>query len=271
MTANPITSEVDILQVIPNFLNKYGLLFKPIPSSTPTNLKALTEKLTSHYKHSKSIVSFSTCSSLDMYMKQVRSYLDSINIKYQTFEKTFSKNLYKKKITLIFDINTYPSSVSKPQSTAPVPQKISETSSKDISKASSNIVSLLKNLKQNEDFEFLSNTYWYKLCLSAKLRNIPFSLTLSHVKKLLKTKKCFYLGIPLDESNFTVDRLECEDGYTNKNTVACSALANHLKNNTIESFNIPSHFLQRILIAREKGLIKEPEDTSLVRKRERKS
>ena len=69
---------------------------------------------------------------------------------------------------------------------------------------------------------------------SAKKRNIKFGMSLSKVKALLKTKKCFYTGVEMnhiheDVNQLTFDRVDNEKGYTDDNVVACCRIINMRK------------------------------------------
>ena len=69
---------------------------------------------------------------------------------------------------------------------------------------------------------------------SAKKRNIKFGMSLSKVKTLLKTKKCFYTGVEMnhtheDANQLTFDRVDNEKGYTDDNVVACCRIINMRK------------------------------------------
>lgn len=72
---------------------------------------------------------------------------------------------------------------------------------------------------------------------SAKTRQIEFTLTLKKLRNLLKAKRCFYTGIPFEETGDyarTIDRVNSNLGYTDENTVACSNKINSLKGNLSE-------------------------------------
>lgn len=64
-------------------------------------------------------------------------------------------------------------------------------------------------------------------------RKIPFQLTFSQYKKLIKTKKCFYTGLKLIPNDpylkGSLERLDNSKGYTAENTVVCCQAANTLK------------------------------------------
>ncbi len=69
---------------------------------------------------------------------------------------------------------------------------------------------------------------------SAKERGIPFLMTFSEVKRLLKLNKCYFTGVELndienDKNQLTFDRLDNDKGYLNGNVVACSSEFNKLK------------------------------------------
>ena len=118
-----------------------------------------------------------------------------------------------------------------------------------------------------KDFLMFLKIYHTKLALSAYDRGIPFTLTENKLKTLLETKKCFYTGVPLTPNNFTVDRIECDEGYTNTNCVACTYDANQLKSLTIEAYDIPTVMLEKLVLLRAKKALNEPDSISLNRAR----
>ncbi len=67
-------------------------------------------------------------------------------------------------------------------------------------------------------------------------RGIPFSLTLTSIKNILRAKKCYYSGMPLTEETSTIDRIDHTKGYEKGNVVACHTSINKFKN-IIESGN----------------------------------
>jgi hypothetical protein len=79
---------------------------------------------------------------------------------------------------------------------------------------------------------------------SADSRGIEFNLSLSKVKKLLSTKKCYISGVELnkvqkDDNQLTFDRLDNSKGYIDDNVVACSLRMNRLKGElTIEDITM---------------------------------
>jgi hypothetical protein len=71
---------------------------------------------------------------------------------------------------------------------------------------------------------------------SGDSRGIEVKLTFAELKKVLKTKKCFFTGVELDyiensPNQLTVDRLDNDKGYVNGNIVACSKEFNEIKGN----------------------------------------
>jgi len=70
---------------------------------------------------------------------------------------------------------------------------------------------------------------------SAKKRKINFDMSLSKVRSLLKTKKCYYTGVEMNHTHedlhqLTFDRVDNEKGYTDDNVVACTRIINTRKN-----------------------------------------
>lgn len=64
---------------------------------------------------------------------------------------------------------------------------------------------------------------------NAARRGLEFTLTLTSVSNLLKAKKCFFTGLPLDENTLTFDRVDNSKGYIQGNTVACHKEVNAFK------------------------------------------
>lgn len=77
---------------------------------------------------------------------------------------------------------------------------------------------------------------------SANRRGKEFNLTLSDVRTLLKKKTCYYTGLKFtDEVNYqrTVDRVDNTKGYVKGNVVACTHIANQLKEMLVENKEAP--------------------------------
>lgn len=56
---------------------------------------------------------------------------------------------------------------------------------------------------------------------SSKTRGIEFSLSLQSCRNLLAASKCYFTGVPITESNFSVDRVDSNKGYVKGNVVTC--------------------------------------------------
>ena len=77
---------------------------------------------------------------------------------------------------------------------------------------------------------------------SATRRGKDFTISLSDVRTLLKKKTCYYTGLPFtDEVNYsrTVDRIDVNKGYIKGNVVACTHIANQLKEMLVENKEAP--------------------------------
>lgn len=114
------------------------------------------------------------------------------------------------------------------------------------------------SLLSANDFDFYLEMKLISQKLSARSRNIACTLTKGHLKKLLLRKTCYYTGVSLNSDNFSIDRLDSSEGYTNKNTVACTIEANALKNELFEctSKYFPTSFLEKMIRLRKEGKIK---------------
>lgn len=73
---------------------------------------------------------------------------------------------------------------------------------------------------------------------NAHQRGIEFDMSFQSMKNLLKSKKCYYTGIPLTRpvhgealraSDLTIDRVDASKGYVKGNVVACCHAANQVK------------------------------------------
>lgn len=87
------------------------------------------------------------------------------------------------------------------------------------------------------DFEALVAGKYLQVKRSAMTRKIQFSLTLKDVRKLLKQKYCKYTGIEMGgtkEYRLTFDRIDNTKGYVPGNVVACTEIANKMKNHLTE-------------------------------------
>lgn len=66
----------------------------------------------------------------------------------------------------------------------------------------------------------------------AKSKGYSFSLTDEYIELLFisQNNRCFYTGDPIDENNFSIDRINSNLGYTKDNIVLCCADANIARN-----------------------------------------
>lgn len=91
------------------------------------------------------------------------------------------------------------------------------------------------------DDSALAGLYLYKL-ESCKERLIPWELSLSDMRRIIKRTKCYYSGLNIERdgksrNRMTLDRIDSSKGYTKENTVPCCFWVNQLK---CELFENPS-------------------------------
>ena len=72
---------------------------------------------------------------------------------------------------------------------------------------------------------------------SAERRGIEFNINLTTIRNILKSKRCYYTGVILnniqdDDNQLTIDRVDNTKGYVIGNVVACS-----------KKFNLRKHSL----------------------------
>jgi hypothetical protein len=82
----------------------------------------------------------------------------------------------------------------------------------------------------NVAFEVWVATKYLALKQSAADRNKVFELSLTHVRNLLRAKRCYYTGVPLNSRNHSIDRVDNSLGYVDGNVVACALHVNAAKN-----------------------------------------
>ena len=84
-----------------------------------------------------------------------------------------------------------------------------------------------------------------QLYKSATRRKKEFDLSLKDVHQLLQAPTCYYTGVKLTRTDGpfkrTVDRIDNSKGYVSDNVVACSNLANQLKNDLFEHPESPMY------------------------------
>lgn len=100
------------------------------------------------------------------------------------------------------------------------------------------------------NFEVFVVKKYHQLLVSAVTRGLPFNLTLSDVRKLIKRKTCFYTKIPFDNTTEahrrTIDRLDCNLGYVKGNVVACTHEANQMKEHFFEHTGFDPEIVNKI-------------------------
>lgn len=84
--------------------------------------------------------------------------------------------------------------------------------------------------------EYKAFVLWNMLETRAEQKGLDFDLTVSDVRTLLKTKRCYYTGAELmkehgvDRQNKpTFERIDSSKGYTRGNVKVVSEKANHAK------------------------------------------
>jgi len=76
---------------------------------------------------------------------------------------------------------------------------------------------------------------YVSLMSSSKNRGIEFDLTFIGLKNVMRAKKCFYTGMPIEVGStspdkcLTIERKDPNKGYVTGNIVAASELANKFK------------------------------------------
>jgi hypothetical protein len=107
----------------------------------------------------------------------------------------------------------------------PVSRKLSETTCKDF---------------YVEDYDY--SVRYVQKAKSCKERNIPFLLTFSEYKNILKTKKCKYTGVEMndvinDPFLLTLERIDANLPYVKGNVVAVCNFINSFKSVMLENSN----------------------------------
>lgn len=70
------------------------------------------------------------------------------------------------------------------------------------------------------------------LLQSADSRGIEFKLSLTALKNLKRSKRCYYTGdLFTDKNRMSIDRVDNSKGYEDGNVVACGESLNHRKTN----------------------------------------
>lgn len=95
---------------------------------------------------------------------------------------------------------------------------------------------MTKELREQIDFDMKVLKKFQSIRSSAQNRNKEFGLTLKEIAKLMKTKRCFFTGVELnnisgDKHKLTFDRVDNDKGYVVGNVVACTHEFNQIKGN----------------------------------------
>lgn len=99
---------------------------------------------------------------------------------------------------------------------------------------------------------------------SCNSRRIPFFLTFEQFSKLILTEKCAYTGVQLtvkpygpkflqSQTDVTLERIDCDKGYTVENTIAVCYAANNAKS-SFECYyrGNAAEMMKRMVISLEK-------------------
>jgi len=66
-------------------------------------------------------------------------------------------------------------------------------------------------------------------CANTLDKGVEFNLTMASIANIMKSKKCFYSGLPLNSETMTIDRVDNKKGYIKGNVVACHKEVNRFK------------------------------------------
>lgn len=105
-----------------------------------------------------------------------------------------------------------------------------------------------ENLESPTSFDTLVALKYLHKKVQADNRGIEFTLSLSDMSRLMKAKRCYYTGVELTlggSLGLSFDRLDSTLGYTRSNTISCSAIANTLKENLMESCDVQQHLSKK--------------------------
>lgn len=88
---------------------------------------------------------------------------------------------------------------------------------------------------------------------NARCRGIPFTLTLTGFRNLMRAKRCYYTGLELVDAKEqvplqrTIDRIDHTKPYEKGNVVACSHAFNQLKNELEKTQAIAEPMFQKAI------------------------
>lgn len=93
-------------------------------------------------------------------------------------------------------------------------------------------------VKSEEITDLVVATRLCTIARNAATRGIEFDLSFSKLKRLLKTKRCFFTGVELDRiedspNQMSIDRLDNSKGYIDSNVVVCAREFNQNKKRSL--------------------------------------
>lgn len=109
------------------------------------------------------------------------------------------------------------------------------------------------NDKSLDTFEVHVARKYTQLLISASSRGLPFNLTLSDVRALLKRKTCAYTKVEfsttVEAHKRTIDRMDCNLGYVKGNVVACTHESNQMKEHFFEHTGFDPAIVDKVFFA----------------------
>ena len=105
--------------------------------------------------------------------------------------------------------------------------------------------------RKKAEFEIMVSDKHLQLFESAKKRNKDFNLSQQSVRNLMKSKTCYFTGVPLTDANRSIDRIFSEIGYMKGNVCACDRDFNCKKGGM--SFKETEQVYKKLLKLREKA------------------
>lgn len=120
-------------------------------------------------------------------------------------------------------------------STVKIPKAVQR---KSVKKVKAEIVKNLPPADSEPWNEHRIDNFYRNKVNSCRARKIAFSLTRQDVEELLKVEHCAYTGIKLTRTgsdnvrrptDLTLERVDCEKGYTVENTISVCLAANNIK------------------------------------------
>ncbi len=79
------------------------------------------------------------------------------------------------------------------------------------------------------DFDLRIARKFLSLEERARSKGLTFDLSLTSIRNITKSKRCFFTGVLLNDNNRTIDRIDSAKGYVKGNVVACHHEFNQVK------------------------------------------